>query len=191
MAQLHRPWVIDPTPGRNRSASSHLGFDRDGRRRSTEPEGWSPAAIAATLVVLAVVLAGAGGWAIWRSEQDEAALAEAAEELKVVEREFVQQSAPDCSGSEFLSYDADSSIYTCMSDGDTGIGWTASGAQAGLSWFNLEVAELPASCIPGQTFVVVDGQTVSDCSVGGGGRIVHCVCVGEHAFSSLAALVSE
>lgn len=48
--------------------------------------------------------------------------------------------------------------------------------QAGDSFFNLNIAELPPACTPSREFEIKDGLTATDCTVGGGTHLHSCVC---------------
>jgi hypothetical protein len=52
----------------------------------------------------------------------------------------------------------------------------ANAQQSGESWFNLDISELPATCLVGREYEIKDGATASDCSVGGGSHLHSCVC---------------
>ncbi len=53
---------------------------------------------------------------------------------------------------------------------------TAHAIEWGHFWWDMNVADLPAACTVGQTFVIKNGNTVDDCVTGTGAFIVACRC---------------
>jgi len=53
---------------------------------------------------------------------------------------------------------------------------SSANADYGYVWYNITVAQLPATCTAGQIMAVNDADDISDCTSGGGTSIAICAC---------------